>query len=340
MTDRGLRVPRERGEETRRRLVADGLLRTDLAILTEGDSLVLPLVAGAVLPPEDGEIVERSFDARPGIGVTDYRDLVPAHVAPRSELPRSFDVIGDIVLVRIPPSLVGVAPAVGGALLAFVPGARIVGWDHGVHGSERRRTVERIAGGGGWATRHHENRLSIDVDVEQAYFSPRLAREHARVADEVAPGDRVYDLCCGVGPFALHIARDRRAAEITAVDSNPDAIALLESSRRRLDAGDRIRPVVARVEEFLLDRAPVERVVLNLPHEGIKYAPSVARTVALGGRFYYYEIVPRAEIHGRAETLVHALADAGRFVPVDSHVVHPYSPDADLIAFVLERHGG
>ena len=338
MSDRGVRVPRHRGEATRRWLVAEGLLRTDLAIRSDGEALVFPVVAGAVVPPDRGEVVEVEFAARAAPEASDYRDLVPPDVAPRDELPRSFDVVGDVVLVRIPPSVAGAASAIGAALLDFVPGARIVGWDRGVHGPDRRRTIERIAGAGGWATVHHENHLAIEVDLERAYFSPRLAREHARVAGDVAAGDRVYDLCCGVGPFSLQIAHAGRARSITAVDANPDAIALLERSRTRVDGGERIVAVRDRIESFLPDREPVERVILNLPHEGIKYAPSVARAVAPGGRFYHYEIVPRAELNGRAEALVHALSTAaGRFRLLDAHTVHPYSPDADLTAFVLER---
>ncbi|HTW55245.1 MAG TPA: methyltransferase domain-containing protein [Thermoplasmata archaeon] len=338
MSDRGVRVPRHRGEATRRWLVGEGFLRTDLAIRADGDSLVFPVTAEAVVPAERGEEVVAEFDAREAPAASDYRDGVAAELAPREALPRSFDVVGDVVLVRIPPALAAAAPAIGAALLGFVPGARIVGWDRGVHGPDRRRTIERIAGSGGWATVHHENHLAIDVDLERAYFSPRLAREHARVAAEVAAGDRVYDLCCGVGPFSLQIARAGRARSIVAVDANPDAIALLERSRARIDGGARIEAVRARIESFVPDREPVERVILNLPHEGIKYAPSVAPAVAPGGRFYHYEIVPRAELTGRAEALVLAVTAAtGPFRLVDVHPVHPYSPDADLFGFVLER---
>ena len=40
----GLIVPRDRGEEVRRDLIASGLLRLDLEIRREGEFLVLPLV--------------------------------------------------------------------------------------------------------------------------------------------------------------------------------------------------------------------------------------------------------------------------------------------------------
>jgi len=334
----GLLVPRTHGEEVRQELLSSGLLRPDLEIRREGDFLVLPLVEGGEpVPAAWGEVVERDFSEVPRRGPMRYRDLLDWPDAEKESLPRSFDVIGDIVLIRLPPAAEARKHEVGEALLRFVPGVRLVGLDRGVQGADRLRQVERIAGDGTWRTRHRENGLELDVDVERAYFSPRLAREHARVAEEVRSGEQVYDLCCGVGPFSLAIARLGRASRITAVAANPEAIALLRATLARSAFGGRVVPVPASVEAFVPNAAPVERVVMNLPREGIKYLPSVARTTAIGGRLYYYEVVPRSELPGRGTLLVTSLSTVGTFTVVDERVVHPYSPSSDLVAFTLQR---
>jgi len=340
MIGRALVVPRERGEEVRRQLREAGLLRRDLAIRREGGFLAFPLVEGRPVPDGWGDLSEREFAPVPTASAGDYREQVDVAPEERSLLPRSFDVVGDIVLVRVPPELEHRAPEIGRALLEFVPGARLVGNDRGVRGAERVRSLERIAGSGDWATRHRENGLDLDVDLGRAYFSPRLAREHARVAAEVERGDHVYDLCCGVGPFALTIARDGRAVEVTAVDSNPEALALLRSSSARLRFRTPVRAVEAPVELFTASAEPVHRVILNLPREGIKYLPSVARTVARRGRLYYYEVTPRAETERRGEEVTRILDAPQCWTVVDRHVVHPYSPQADLVAYTLERSAG
>jgi tRNA (guanine37-N1)-methyltransferase len=338
MKSLGLSVPRTRGEEVRRDLAEAGLLRTELGILHEGETLVLPVRGRpAEIPTTWGQIVEREFLEHRSSGPTRFRDLLPWTEAEKEELPRSFDVVGDIVLIRIPPSLSSRRNEIGDALLRFVPGARLVGADHGVHGPERRRSVERIAGTGPWRTRHKENGVELEVDVEKAYFSPRLAREHARVAEEIRAGDRVYDLCCGVGPFTVTIARAGKARAVTAIDANSEAIGLLRDTLSRLTLTDRVSAIATRLEEFLPSATPVERVVLNLPREGIKYLPSVARAVSPGGRLYYYEVVPRSELERRGSALVTVLASEGSFSAISQRAVHPYSPDADLAGFVLER---
>ena len=337
MSSPGLRVERRQGEAVRQMLLSRGLLDGRHEFHREETHLVLPLTRVDPALEAWGELVERDFRPRTTAGPTDYRDFLRVPAELRRRFPRSFDVIGDIVLVRLPAELEEHRFEAGTALRRFVPGARIVGIDRGVRGPERRREVERIAGEGGWRTRHRENGHTLDIDVEQAYFSPRLAREHARVATEVQPGDRVYDLCCGVGPFALSIARDGRARAVTAVDANPAAIGLLRATLRRSSYPLPVEAVEGRLEEFLPHAEPRERVIFNLPLEGIKYLPSVRKVVAPGGRLYYYEVTPRTALRERQAAIMSALGSEGAWQVREGHLVHPYSPASDLRAFVLER---
>ncbi|HTW40480.1 MAG TPA: methyltransferase domain-containing protein [Thermoplasmata archaeon] len=340
MRARALVVPRSRGEEVRRALREAGLLRTDLEIVRSESDLVFPLLDTGEVPSGFGTESERDFAPLEGPGPADYRELVRLPSEERARLPRSFDVVGDIVVIRIPDEMEGRADQIGEALLSFVPGARLVGADRGVRGPERARSLHRIAGSGPWTTRHRENGIELDVDLARAYFSPRLAREHARVAEEVRAGDRVYDLCCGVGPFSLTIARDGRARGVVAVDANPVAIALLRSAYARQGFSTPVHAQEGRVEEFAPSAAPADRIILNLPHQGIKYLPSVARALAPRGRLYYYEVTSRAEWEERGTSVTRILDAPTDWTVVDQHVVHPYSPTSDLAAFVLERRGG
>lgn len=337
MKARALVVDRLRGEATRRALIDAGALREDLEILEEGERLALPVREDASQLPSWGAVEQREFSARSLPLRRQFHDLLDWPEELRALLPRAFDVVGDIVLVRLPAELETRRLEVGEALLRFVPGARLVGLDRGVRGPERLRDVERIAGSGPWSTRHRENRIEFDVDVQRAYFSPRLAGEHARIAREVGPGERVYDLCCGVGPFAVTIAREDRAVSVVAVDSNPAAIELLRSTLARYSFGAKVTPREAAVEAFAASELAVERVVLNLPREGIKYAIRVANLVASGGTLHFYEVVPREEVGVRADTVERLLAEAGRFTVRDERIVHPYSPSQDLVAVTAVR---
>jgi tRNA (guanine37-N1)-methyltransferase len=337
MKVRALRVPRSRGEQSRRTLRDHGLLRTDLEVGHDGDDLLFPIRDDAPVPPGLGKLEEAEFTPSSSRGPQDYRELLAWPPAELVDLPRSFDVVGDIVLIRLPSGLQSRGPEIGEALLRFVPGARLVGQDRGVQGPDRRRNVVRLAGAGPWTTEHRENGLALDVDLEGAYFSPRLAREHARVASEIRAGERVYDLCCGVGPFSVTIARDGRAAQVVAIDANPRAIECLRATLGRYPFGGRVEVVEGRLEQFGDGRAAFENVIFNLPHEGIKYLPSVANLVSRAGRLFYYEVAERDAREQRPDELLATLGGGDDWRLRDSRTVHPYSPTSDLVAYTLER---
>ena len=189
-------------------------------------------------------------------------------------------------------------------------------------------------------TRHQENGLALEVDVEAAYFSPRLGREHALVAAQVGEAESVFDLCAGVGPFSLAIAHTGPSGPIVAVDANPAAIELLESNRHRLGFDRRIRSVCADLAEFLTIAGVADRVIFNLPREGIKYLTSVGTAVSPSGTLHYYEVTDRDWFDGRPGELVEVLGGPTSWTLAERHIVHPYSPAADLIAYTFRHETG
>ncbi len=330
-------VPRTQGERVRKELRARSLLVPELPVLRERESLWFP-IRGVPDPPLEGTTTEeREFPASTARLARSYRELTGLSAEAQRRLPRAFDVIGDVVLIRIAPDQEADVSVIGAALLAFVPGARKVGWDRGVYGPARRRRIVPLAGEGSWRTRHRENGIEFEVDPEVAYFSPRLAREHARIAAAARSGERLWDLCCGIGPFSLTVARGGGPREIVAVDANPDAIRLLNENAARLGVAGRLTVRNESIESFLATAGTADRIVFNLPHEGIKYLPSVSAAVRPGGTLHYYEVSPRAAGTDRVEELVRLLSRDSAWRCADHHVVHAYSPAADLVAYTFER---
>ncbi|HTT26268.1 MAG TPA: methyltransferase [Thermoplasmata archaeon] len=330
-------VPRTDGERTRRRLRELGLLRTDLAVGHVGERLAFPVHAGPTETWANATVEEQEFEEMVETSPASYAELALVPEEVRTALPRAFDVVGDVVLVRLDADQARWGSAIGAALRAFVPGARLVAWDRGVHGEHRVRTLVPLAGEGGFRTVHRENGLAFQIDLQRAYFSPRLGREHARVAAAGRPGEEVLDLCCGIGPFGLTLLRSAKSRRATFVDVNPDAIALVEENARRLGVADRVRALAVDLERFLADAPVAERVVFNLPHGGIKYVAQVSNAVARGGTLHYYEIMERSAVAARLAALPASFA--GPWSLREHHIVHPYSPSSDLVAVTLDRLG-
>ncbi len=341
MRAQALAVERSKGEQVRRALSAGGWLRGDLQPQREAEWVYFP-IQGLPTPLPDlilGTLVDREFEPATPRKARDYRELVEVPGELRDLLPSSFDIVGDIVLIRLPDPLVPHGKAIGEALLSFVPGCRKVALDRGVEGVARVRSLETLAGSGGSSTVHRENGLSFRVDLEGAYFSPRLAREHQRVAELVGPQENLLDLFCGVGPFALTALRLHPEARAVAVDLNPAAIALLRENASHLGVSSRLEIVEEDAEVFLRENRTFSRVVMNLPREGYKYATSVAQHVMPAGTLHHYEVVRRADLPQRGRDLLQEVSEAtaSRWTLAAPHVVHPYSPSSDLVAWTLVR---
>ncbi len=338
-TSGGIRVPRDRAEQVRRELLKQGVLRSGLKPLREGDFVVFPFETR----PEGitGEMVEVDFEAT-SEGPRSYMDRLQLPPELVQQLPSSFDVIGTIVAIRLEGDLLPYQKEIGEALLSFVPRARTVAVDHGVQGPTRVRALEVVAGEDTLRTRYRENGVDFEVDLGRVYCSPRLAREHAYIAGLVTPGERVLDLFCGFGPFGLTILRKHADVRVVSVDLNPQAIEFLRDNARRLRVEDRIEAKCLDAAVFLEEESSFDRVIMNLPREGYKYLPKVGSRVKGPGWLHFYGLVPRDQQRSTEEmVLSHLTSEAanGRWTLEGSREVHPYSPSQLLMAFTLRKHG-
>ncbi len=106
------------------------------------------------------------------------------------QLISAFDQIGDIIVVRIPDSLVSKKQIIGKTLLEQVNTANSVFYQSSpVEGDYRTRKLEVIAGVDKTQTEYKENGCRFIVDVEKAFFSPRLSTERERIAGLVKDGE-------------------------------------------------------------------------------------------------------------------------------------------------------
>ena len=63
----------------------------------------------------------------------------------------------------------------------------------------------------------------------------------------------------------------------------------------------------------------------------------MATAVSPGGVLDFYEVVPREAVERQKETIMELTGSPEKWKVEASHVVHPYSPTADLVAFTLHR---
>ncbi|HEX2022897.1 MAG TPA: class I SAM-dependent methyltransferase family protein [Candidatus Thermoplasmatota archaeon] len=321
-----LRVPLSEGERVRRALLDEGALRLDLKVRRAGGELLLPLLDGEPrlgFPVAVAEFEEVEASPR------GYQDLL-AHLpeAAKALLPSSFDVIGDVLLVKVPDALRGHEAEIAGALLAATPRVRTVAHDEGVTGELRTRALRVLAGDPDTRTEHVEHGVRLRVDPAACYFSPRLATERRRVAGLVRDGERVVDLMAGVAPFALVIARHARPARVDAVDLNEAAVAFARENVRLNRAEGVVFPAQADARAFAREHEGVaDRVVTNLPHTAHAFLEDALRVLKPEGAWHYHCIQAEDGLGRHLAELSSRAADCGRALRVTAtRVVRAYSP--------------
>jgi tRNA (guanine37-N1)-methyltransferase len=208
-----------------------------------------------------------------------------------AELYSAFDQIGDILVIRIPDSLLSKKKIIGEALLENVHTARSVFYQvSDVEGDFRTRNLEIIAGEDNTETEYKEFGCRFKVDVEKAFFSPRLSTERNRIADLVQDGEVIINMFGGVGMFSI-VAAKKKKCTVYNIDLNPYAAKLCEQNvklnKKLVGTVISIQGDAAQiVKEQLQDKG--DRTLMLLPERSDEFLDSAISATKNGGIIHYY----------------------------------------------------
>ena len=206
------------------------------------------------------------------------------------ELVSAFDQIGDIIIVRIPDSLISKKKVIGKALLQQVKTAKSVFYQSSpVEGNFRTRNLELIEGERKTETEYKENGCVFIVDVEKAFFSPRLSTERERISNLVNDGDVIINMFGGVGMFSI-LAAKKKSCTVYNIDINPVASKLCEENIRLNKLKGKVISLngdaTKIIKEKLQDKA--NRVLMLLPERSDEFLDTAISSLKKHGIIHYY----------------------------------------------------
>ncbi|XP_015721273.1 tRNA (guanine(37)-N1)-methyltransferase [Coturnix japonica] len=85
----------------------------------------------------------------------------------------------------------------------------------------RNFQMEVLAGESNLVTKVKENNFTYELDFAKVYWNPRLSTEHGRIVELLKPGDVLFDVFAGIGPFAIPAAKKK--CVVFANDLNPES---------------------------------------------------------------------------------------------------------------------
>lgn len=320
-----VRVPLSEAEPVRRYLRERNLLREDVKIKKEKTYIYFPIEDSAEdLPPYP--IVTQSFETRIK-KPRSYKDLVLLPKKHLENLPTSYDIVGAILLIKLPKTLLKYQDKIGKALLQTHTNIHTVCVIDAVTGELRTRNVSIVAGKKQTQTTHKEYGLTYDVNVATTYFSPRLASERKRIAELVKPGENIVDLFTGVAPFAITIARYAQPKIVYAIDKNPEAIRLAKHNVKRNHVLQTVEIIHADAKDApKLIPVKADRIIMNLPFSAFEFFSVALSIAAKTSRIHYYDIIKEEDIEARISALKQIAKEQGyRFTDVSVHKIKTYA---------------
>jgi len=328
-----VKVPRGKGETVRKILLERGLLDRSLKVKRENGSILFP-VNSEEARALGHEVLEEEFEARPLVE-TDYKRAVAIPAELKSVLPTSFDVIGDVAIIKLPDELLPFSKEIGEGLRKVFPRLRSIALDRGVKGELRVRDLEVIAGDESTETTCTEYGLKLLVDPAKTYFNPRLANERRRVASLVKQGEKVVDMFAGVGPFSIMIAKHAWPEIVYAIDLNKDAVEYMRKNIA-LNKVQRVVPIEGDARTVLLDLPCADRIIMNLPHSARDFFQDALTRLNIGGTIHFYHISAKEDVQRMLDKLIRDAKGMGvRVEMARKEELKTYSPSTSIYSIDL-----
>ena len=207
-----------------------------------------------------------------------------------AELFSSFDQIGEIIVLRIPDSLKSKKKIIGETLLDKVKTTRSVFYQSSpVEGEFRTRNLEILAGEDNTETEYKENGCRFLVDVEKAFFSPRLSTERERISRLISDGEVMINMFGGVGMFSI-LAAKMKNCTVYNIDINPDASLLCEKNIKRNKLKGNVISLNGDATKIIENKLQnlADRVLMLLPEKSDEFLDIATLAVKNNGIIHYY----------------------------------------------------
>jgi tRNA (guanine37-N1)-methyltransferase len=210
-------------------------------------------------------------------------------------IPSSFDIVGDIAIIKVTPQLYDRRHAIAQAVMETNSNIKtVLNQATAISGTYRLRKLEHLIGEKKTVTIHREYGCQFKVDLKSVYFSPRLSFERMRITNLVSPGETIVNMFAGVGCYSILIAKHRHIKKVFSIDLNPEAVKLMKKNIQLNRVEYKVTLIEGDAQNIIqtqLKRSS-NRVLMPLPEKAFEYLESAIQALKEGkGVIHYYDFV-------------------------------------------------
>ncbi len=311
-----LKVPKEKGEIVMRELKKEGNLDSDRIPLEKEGYLLIPVKEGGI---GREELPERNEQLTPFENVV---KILRKKGIPTEKVPRRWEKIGDVLLLKLPNSLKEHEKKIGKAY-SDVLGVKTV-LDQGPIKGVCREPEVRVIYGGSTETVHIENGVKYKLDVSCLMFSSGNIDERVRIAKVPEKGETIVDMFAGIGYFSLPMAVHSQPEKIYSLEINDTAYRYLKENTILNDVMDIVEPWNGDNRDFH-KCGIADRVVMGYLHDTWRFLPKALKLIGDEGLIHYHTIVLDREFHTQIdrELTENIITD---FEVIDVRKIKSYAP--------------
>jgi len=218
-----------------------------------------------------------------------------------NQLPRGFQTLGKIIILRLNPKLFEKKKLIAEAYLELLPHIRSIYLNKGkIEGKFRTpRSIEFLAGENNPIVEHKEHDIKYKFNITKIMFSQGNLNERRFLATLVEDGEIIVDMFAGIGYFSLPIAKHANPERIYSIELNPTAYNFFVENIQLNELEKKINPILGDCKEIVVQLSEkgirANRVIMGVfpaPKNYIKEALTLTKEE---GTIFHYEGVVKKE---------------------------------------------
>jgi tRNA wybutosine-synthesizing protein 2 len=243
-------------------------------------------------------------------------------------LPKKWERLGDILMVRIPPLLAEDFERVAPIYAKVLKCKSVLEDVGGVKGEERKPIVRLVWGEKNTETIHLENGIRYKFDPLKIMFSSGNLSERTRMAKIDCKDEVIVDGFAGIGYFTLPLAKYGKSSLIYACELNSLTFSYLEENIKLNGVEHIVKPLLGDYKEVSPEGC-ADRVILGYLKSTSDFLEKTMRVLKeKGGIIYYHETCPKEEFPKRPFRKIKTVAHKFNFKAelLKSTKVKSYAP--------------
>ena len=203
-------------------------------------------------------------------------------------IPTSYQIIGDIMLLNLKAPLLKYQYIIAQTILEILPPIKTI-YLHtgGIKGQFREPSnVKYVAGERKSVTRHVENGVVFEIDVEKVMFAKGNINERKYLPKLVQPGEIIVDMFAGIGYFSIPIAVHAHPSCVYSIEINPISFELLQKNIALNKVESIIKPFFGDCRDIVPQLAKqgitANRIIMGILPAPKAYLPAALQLISRG----------------------------------------------------------